>query len=220
MRLRSRTLYIFLLLLAMVLTLGGCQPETGDTIVLIGEEADFRTPQQLMEGKISIAQQEAFLSELQGMPDANTGVFPPDVMGSYKISPKQFLTSNIGFDFFDDDRDVLFRVFHQQNCLATVDFLEGEVNRIDNAYLIGQEDVFSLYFTEEREVEFMGVDYRYERLVMITGRKDSEGIRDLSFGNVILKVENGDDPLVGDFEPGWFFIYKDADGLSELGDWF
>lgn len=166
------------------------------------------------------AQQDAFFEALPGIVNDNTGLFPPDVMGEYKISPKLFVESNIGFDFFDDDDDVLLRVFDQQNRLAKVDFSEGGVNRIDNAYVIGDGERFMLYFTEEREVEFNGVTYCYERLIVITAKEVEEGLRDLFFGSIILQVENGIDPLVGNFEPGWYFIYKDADGLAERGDWF
>ena len=218
--LKTNKLHIILCLIALLLSFGGCKPETGDTIILIGDEADFKTPKNLMDGCLNDNQQNAFLSAFPISVDADTCVFPPDIMGSYKISPKQFLKSNIGFDFFDDDKDVLLRVFGQHNRLAKVDFSEGGVSRIDDAYVVGEDNGFMLYFTETREVEFMGVDYSYERLIVVTGKKDPAGLRDLYFSNVILKVDNGDDPLVGDFEAGWYFVYKDADGLSELGDWF
>lgn len=218
--LKTNKLHIIFFLTLFLLAFGGCKPETGDTIILIGEEADFKTMKQLMEADLNVDQQNAFLSRLPELSNTTTGLFPPDIMGAYKISPKQFVESNIGFDFFDDDRDVLLRVFGQQNRLAKVDFSEGGVSRIDDAYVIGEGDRFTLYFTEDREMEFMGVTYRYERLIVITGQAASDGIRDLRFGNVILKVENGNDPLVGDFEPGWYFIYRDADGLAERGNWF
>lgn len=209
-----------ILLLALLMGLGGCKPDAGDTIILLGEEAAFKTMGTLMSKDLTTDQQNAFLSALPRVSDDKTGLFPPDIMGEYKISPKQFIESNIGFDFFNDDQDVLLRVFNQQNRLAKVDFFEGGASRIDDAYVIGEGDNFTLYFTEDREVEFMGVAYHYERLIVITGKKEANGIRDLYFGNVILNVENGFDPLVGDFEPGWYFIYDDADKLSELGHWF
>lgn len=206
------------MLLAILLSLARCTPEKGDTIILVGEEAAFKTPRQLMD-KLTNAQQGSFFASLPGRVDT-TGLFPPDVMGEYKISPKQFVKSNIGFDFFDDDNDVLLRVFEQQNRMAKVDFFEGGHSRVDDAYVIGEGNRFTIYFTEEREVEFMGVAYRYDRLIMVNGVKTDQGLSNLYFGNVILGVENGIDPLVGDFEPGWYFIYKDADGLAELGHWF
>ena len=217
--LKTCKLHIIGLALALTAIFSGCKPETGDTIILVGEETAFMTVKELMNEDLNDAQQNAFLSKLPDLSD-NTDVLPPDIMGEYKISPKQFVESNIGFDFFSDDHDVLLRVFNQQNRLAQVDFFESGVSRIDDAYVIGEGNFFTLYFTEEREIEFMGVAYSYERLIVITGEKVTEGIRNLRFGNIILNVENGIDPLVGDFEPGWFFIYKDADGLSEKGHWF
>ena len=218
-----RKLCYFIWFLAVSLGLVGCKPGTDDTIILFGEETGFKTMQDLMSD-LSEDQQNTFLAklnEISGNQLTNSeGVIPPDIHGEYKISLKQFVNSNIGFDFFDDNRDVLLRVFNQQNRMAKVDFYEGGVSRIDDAFVIGNGNGFTLYFTEERDMVFMGQQYEYERLIAITGEKANDGIRNLYFGSVILKVENGLDPLVGDFEPGWYFIYKDADGLSESGDWF
>lgn len=213
-----RELRYILVMMAFFLGLAGCTPGTDDTIILFDEETSFLTLSDLMSDLTS-EQQNAFLSKLPNL-SQNTDHFPPDVMGEYKISPKQFVESNIGFDFFDDNKDVKLRVFNQQNRLAKVDFYEGGVSRIDDAYIIGEGNHFTLYFTEEREMQFMGVTYSYERLIVITGEMASDGIHNLYFGNVILNVANGSDPLTGDFEPGWYFLYKDDDGLSERGNWF
>ena len=214
-----RKIQYILLIITVLLGLGGCKPGTDDTIILFGEETGFKSIKALMSADLTDAQQDAFLAKMPNL-SANTAIIPPDIMGEYKISPKQFVESNIGFDFFNDDKDVLLRVFDQQNRMAKVDFYEGGVSRIEDAYIIGSDNDFTLYFTEERELEFMGQQYHYERLIVITGKKASDGILNLYFGNVILNVENGQDPLVGDFERGWYFIYNDADGLSEKGDWF
>lgn len=213
-----RNIHNILLMMALFLGLVGCTPGTDDTIILFDEETEFLKLSELMSD-LTPAQQDAFLSKLPNLSE-NTDLFPPDIMGEYKISPKQFVESNIGFDFFDDNRDVKFRVFNQHNRLAKVDFYEGGVSRIDDAYVIGDGNHFTLYFTEEREMQFMGVTYSYERFIVITGEIASDGIHNLYFGNVILNVANGTDPLTGDFEPGWYFLYKDADGLSERGNWF
>ena len=219
-----RKLCFIIWMMTALLGLTCCKPGTEDTIILFGEETEFKSLQDLMEADLEADEQEAFLFKLDSVSNqqlsASEGLFPPDIQGEYKISLKQYLDSNIGFDFFNDDQDVLLRVYNQQNRLAKVVFYEGGTSRNDNAYVIGNGNGFALYFTEEREIEFMGVMYEYQRLIVITGEKTDDGIRNLYFGNVILNVNNGLDPLVGDFEPGWFFIYKDADGMSELGDWF
>jgi hypothetical protein len=213
-----KTLRRIIIVVAALLWCAGCTPGKDDTIIVFGGESNFQTMEDLMKDYLSVTEQEAFLSELDIMP--NDLLFPPNINGEYKISMKQYLNSNIGFDFFDDDQDVLLRVFDQQNRLAKVDFFENGTSRIDDAYVIGKDNLFNLYFKENREMEFMGKKYRYDRLVVITGEKDRDGIRNLHFGNVILEVENSEDPLVGEFQSGWYFIYKDADGMSELGNWF
>lgn len=218
---KMRKLCFILLIMSAMLCLTGCKPGTGDTIILVGDESGFKSLQDLMTPDLEPATQNAFLEAMKSysgsLPD---GVYPPDIMGEYKISNKQYLASNIGFDLFDDGQDVLLRVFNQYNRMAKVDFSEGGVSRIDDAYITGSGNQFTLYFTEERDIEIMNEIYHYNRLIVITGTIVNDGIRELYFGNIILNVINGQNPLVGNFKPGWYFLYKDEDGLSDQGQWF
>ena len=66
-------------------------------------------------------------------------------------------------------------------------------------------------FTDDGRQTF-SKDVQYE--------KAPEGIKKLRFGSLILDASEEVNPFFGTFVPGWFFIYKDQDGLAENCHWF
>ncbi|MBR4390878.1 MAG: hypothetical protein IKT08_02080 [Bacteroidales bacterium] len=206
---------IYIVFLVSVVGLSCCTPDPQDTIVFIGSESYVRPMTKLVD---SVSWLNAFLSGYDNIPE---GYYPPDIQGEYKISEKQFVTSNIGYDLSDpEEMDMYLKVVNQFNRVASVEFYEGSTVWTDTAYIIGSGQRFSLYFVETRELLSYGTNHIHRRLVLITGKMTEEGIKDLYFGSLILDAEEGGDPLVGAFNPGWYFIYKDKDGLSEPCDWF
>lgn len=190
----------------------GCSIPPDETIVFLGSES-YVTP---IEKMIPEAWQASFLSDLSPLPE---GHFPPDIEGEYRISKKQFCTSNLGYDL-SDSLDMYLRVVNQHNRLASVQFFEGGTVWTDTAFIMGNGAWFTLYFKEKRELVSYGTTHAHWRFVLFKGRKSEEGVHDLYFGSMILNAENGEDQYVGAFVPGWYFIYKDQDGLSENSDWF
>lgn len=190
----------------------GCSFKPDETIILLGTES-YVVP---MKEMIPNEWETAFLSGFDQMPE---GLFPPIIEGEYRISKKQFYTSNLGYDL-SDSLDMYLRIVNQHNRLASVQFFEGGNVWTDTAFLMGNDPWFTLYFKEKRALVSYGTTHAHLRFVVFTGCKSDEGIRDLTFGSLILGADNGDDPYVGAFVPGWYFIYKDKDGLSEYCDWF
>ena len=204
---------IDIVLLAIVL-LGftGCFHKPDDTIVFLGDESYVKTISEIVQNE---TWEINLLGHLDGVIE---GYFPPNIEGEYKISEKQFVTSN--FTDLSDHFDMYLKVENQHNRIASVDLYEGESVYTDTAFIMGQQQWFTLYFKEKREMEYQGVLNAHHRLVVITGRKTNEGIGNLYFGTLILDPGESVDPLVGSFTPGWYFIYRDKDGLSENCDWF
>lgn len=192
--------------------IAGCSFKPDETIILLGTES-YVTPLNEM---IPENWQSAFFSSFERIPE---GFFPPDIEGEYRISKKQYYTSNLGYDL-SDSLDMYLRVVNQHNRVASVQFFEGGTVWTDTAFVMGSDPWFTLYFKENRALVSYGTTHSHRRFVLFTGRKTEEGIRDLVFGTMILSAEEGDDPYVGAFIPGWWFIYKDQDGLSEPCDWF
>lgn len=210
-----RTLIHILLIIGTFVIFERCTPESHDTIIFLGDENCVIPMEKMVPDSLN-ADFQSFMDSFGDNPE---GYYPPDIEGEYHIGKKQFLTSNLGYDL-SDTMDMYLRVVNQQNRLACVEFYEGSTVWTDTAFVMGNGQQFSLYFVEYRELLSYGIHHAHKRFVIFKGKKTDEGVLDMHFGCMILtKGENGD-PLVGAFVPGWYFIYKDADGLSENTDWF
>lgn len=205
----KRLIYIGMLLL---LGLSSCFNKPEDTIVFLGPEAYVRSISDIIDNE---SWENDFLSHLDALPE---GYVPPNIEGEYKISEKQFVTSN--FADLSDHLDMYLKVENQHNRIASVELYEGNSVFTDTAFIMGTSPWFTLYFKEKRELEYNGVMNLHHRLVTITGKVTDDGIAELVFGTLVLSADDNADPLVGSFVPGWYFIYKDKDGMSEFCDWF
>ena len=211
-----RTLLHIIMIIGGFALLARCTPESHDTIIWVGDETYVPSSMEEMIPDSLAAAFQSFMSDFGNIPE---GFFPPEIEGEYRIGRKQFLTSNLGYDL-SDTLDMYLRVVKQQNRVACVEFYEGSTVWTDTAFVAGNGNQFSLYFVENRELLSYGIHHAHERFVIITGKKTDEGVKDLRFGCMILTRGESGDPLVGTFVPGWYFIYKDEDGLSENTDWF
>ncbi|MBO6023395.1 MAG: hypothetical protein J6P83_00890 [Bacteroidales bacterium] len=209
----KKTVIILAIAVNIVLAMTQCKKESpaGDSIMLLGTEDYVRKLTEIIPEEW----QNDFFTYYGDIPQ---GYIPPNIEGEYVISPKQFVYSN--FIDLSDDLDMHLKVTDQHNRVAVVEFHEGETLRIDTAYIMGSGQNFSLYFEEERTMNFYGSLSSVKRLVLITGEKKPEGIQYLRFGSMILDVHESVNPFIGTFVPGWFFIYKDRDDLAENCHWF
>jgi hypothetical protein len=209
----KKTVFILAIAVNVLLVMTQCKKEStaGDSVILLGTERYVKKLTEIIPEEW----QNGFSKYFGEMPQ---GYIPPNIEGEYAISPKQFVYSN--YIDLSSDLDMYFRVTDQHNRVATVEFYEGETLRIDTAYIMGSGQSFSLYFVEKRTLDFYGTLSTISRVVLITGEKTPEGIKKLRFGNMILDASEGVNPFIGNFVPGWFFIYKDQDGLAENCHWF
>ena len=202
-------------LLRLVCIIGICcsctkENDSNDAVILLGKEA-YVVPMMEM---IPDSLQNKFLLQMENPPK---GFIPPNIEGEYLISEKQFCHSN--FVDLSDHEDMHLRITNQHNRVANVEFHEGETIYTDTAFIMGSGQRFTLYMTEQRDL-FFHTSYSVTRCVVITGEKTADGIRGLRYGSIILAADNGGNPFLGTFMPGWYFIYKDKDGLSENCHWF
>jgi len=207
---------IWLLIPLLLGSVFSCTPQPDDTIVLLGPEDYFKTAKVLASNYLL---EDSLAKMMISMNEIPEGDYPPDIEGEYKISEKQFVQSNFN-DLDDHHLDMYLKVKHQHNRIASVYLYEGNSVYTDTAYITGQHPWFSLCFEELRELDFQGNTHAHHRLVVITGKKTADGIENLHFGSLILDKGENVDPLVGSYLPGWYFVYKDKDGLSENCDWF
>lgn len=204
---------VFLFLIIITVIIHACKPKAldGDTIILLGEEKYVKPLLSMIPDTLSTI----FVSHMGNIAE---GYIPPNIEGEYIINPKQFCYSNF-YNLFDNGA-IYLKVTNQHNRIATVELYEEGYQRSDTAYIMGDGQFFTLYFNENREMSYYNFYSTITRNVFITGEKSDAGIKDLVFGNIILKVHNGGSPFVGNFVPGSYFIYKDKDGLSENTEWF
>ena len=209
----NKTVIILAIAFNILLSMTLCKKESteGESIILLGTEKYVKKLTEIIPEEW----QDDFLTYYGEIPQ---GYIPPNIEGEYAISPKQFVYSN--FVDLSDDLDMYLKVIDQHNRVATVEFYEGETLHTDTAYIMGSKQNFSLYFVEKRTRDFEGDITSVNRIVLITGEKTPEGIKNLRFGSMILDVREGVNPFIGSFTPGWFFIYKDQDGLAENCHWF
>lgn len=205
---------VWIICIVGLIGLTACQPEpVHDTIVVLGDEG-YVVP---MRDLIPDEWEQAFFDDFGS--NVDEGFYPPNMEGTYKISKKQFVASSLDYDL-SDTLDMYLQIVGQHNRIASVAFYEGGTVWTEQAYLAGTGDRFSLYFVETRELVSYGTNHAHERFVLITGQIGKDGIHHLRFGSMILSADNGEDVYVGAFIPGWYFIYKDQDGLSESCDFF
>lgn len=203
-----KTIIILTIAVNLLLTMTQCKKEStgGDSTILLGTESYVKK----LTDMIPEQWQDDFWTYYGEIPQ---GYIPPNIEGEYAISPKQFVYSNF-IDLYGDF-DMYLKVTDQHNRVATVEFYEGETLCTDTAYIMGTKQNFSLYFEEKRTMDFNGDLSSVKRVVLFTGEKTPEGIKHLRFGSIILEVRESVSPFIGSFVPGWFFIYRDQDGLAE-----
>ena len=207
-----KKLAILLGFFGMCCLFGHCTKEDtfDDTVILLGKESYVIPMMEMIPDSL----QDKFITQ---MGNPTEGFIPPNIEGEYRISEKQFCQSN--FVDLMDHQDMHLRITNQHNRVATVEFHEGETIRTDTAFVMGSGRRFTLYMTEVRSMSFYA-DFTITRCVVITGEKTDQGIKNLYFGSIILDADNGGNPFLGVFTTGWYFIYKDKDGMSENCEWF
>ena len=190
-----------------------CNKESscGDTIILLGTESYITTLNDMIPDSLQVV----FPQHFGQIPE---GYIPPNVEGAYKISQKEYCYSN--FVNLFDNTEMYLRITEQHNRKATVELYEGSTVVTDTAYVMGHDQFFTLYFLERKEMTLNYYTALVDRCVVISGEKTNAGINNLMFGSIILNAYQGSNPFIGNFVPGWYFIYKDKDGLSENCNWF
>lgn len=182
----------------------------GETIILLGTEG-YVAP---LMGIIPDTLQTPFPEHFGDIPE---GYIPPNIEGEYCIEKRLFYSNLIPLH---DDSDMHIRITDQHNRVATVEFHDYSIARTDTAYVVGSGSLFTLYFTEDREMDFYGFRYTNERTIVISGEKASDGIRNLRLGIIIMAAKKSNTPYVSGFVPGMYFLYEDLDGVSENCEWF
>lgn len=204
----------WLIVLIAALFWTGCQNKNavGDTIILLGKEKYIKPYRDFIPDSLFTK-----FATMMNIDTTTEGYIPPNIEGAYRISPFEFCYSNAYPAHHQ--HDVYFKVSDQHNRTAKVELYTHYNVIVDTAYIFGNGQYFTLYFTERRDIHFYGVYQSFTRSVFITGVKEDAGIRNLMFGDIAFDCYTNN-PYYYAYYPGWSNIYKDGDGFSENTDFF
>jgi len=149
------------------------------------------------------------------------GVNPPNIEGSYLLKPYTTVYCEDGHYAVGKVIDSYKMKFYNQNFISnTIDMHEVDIdsstedyNIGNGAFISGNGECFTAFFATE--------GYAYgifnKMAVVVSGRKTSEGIKDLYYG--LLMVDKASDPNHKLMDVGYYRIFKDGDAISEPIAW-
>ena len=205
------------LLLAGGVALTSCTKNDTSTIVLIGTEYYIDDILSVIPDSL----QTRFHSDFGGYPE---GPVPPKIEGSFVINPKQRVTSNVsGWPLQAVEPNVYLRFTGQHNGIVAMDLNEATETLTDTVFVCGNGNRFTVYYIEnkayEMEVNNHVYQARMKRGVLLKGTMATNGITDLRFATIVLETEDNSGGLIGQYDKGSYFIYKDGDGTAESQEW-
>ena len=200
---------------AMVLT--SCTKNDTNTIVLIGTEYYIDDILSVIPDSL----QTEFNNHFGSIP---IGPVPPKIDGSYVIAPKQRLYSNVeGWPLQAVEPNVYLRFSGQHNGLVAMDLNEATETLTDTVFVCGHDRAFTVYFIEDKayEMEVNSHTYhvRMKRGVVMKGEVTEAGLSDFRYATIVLETEDDSGGLIGQYDNGSYFIYKDADGTAACQEW-
>ena len=196
--------------------LTSCTENEDNTIVLIGPEYYINDILSVIPDTL----QTQFFADFGSIPD---GPVPPKIEGSYKMSPKERVCSNVvGWPLLNEP-DMYLRFSAQHNGIAVMELNEATDNVIDTVFVCGNGNSFTVYFIENKryDLEMDSATYhvRVKRGVIMKGRMAADGISDFRYATIIMETEDDSQGLIVQYDNGSYFIYKDGNGKAENFDW-
>lgn len=205
------------LLLVGGLVLTSCTKNDDNTIVLIGTEYYIDDIITVVPDSL----QTRFFAEFGSIPE---GPVPPKVEGSYVMSPKQRVSSNVeNWSLQAVELNMYLRFSKQHNGIARMDLNEATETQTDTVFVCGNGDAFAVYFIENKayEIEIEGHTYhsKVKRGIVMKGQVTADGLSDFRYATVIMETEDDSDGIISQYSPGSYFIYKDGDGIAKNEEW-
>jgi hypothetical protein len=201
------------------LALSSCTKNDDNTIALIGTEYYIDDILSVIPSSV----QTRFFADFGSIPE---GPVPPKVEGSYVMSPKQRVSSNV--DVIDWPLNVVenntwLRFSNQHNGIVKMDLNEATETKTDTVFVCGNGNAFTIYFIENKEYEMAmgGQTYhaRVKRGIVMKGQVTSDGLSDFRYATVIMETEDDSNGIFTQYPPGSYFIYKDGDGVARNEEW-
>ena len=201
------------------LALSSCSKNDDNTIALIGTEYYIDDILSVIPSSV----QTRFFADFGSIPE---GPVPPKVEGSYVMSPKQRVSSNVAvvdWPINVVENNTWLRFSNQHNGIVKMDLNEATETKTDTVFVCGNGNAFTVYFIENKEYEMGmgGQTYhaRVKRGIVMKGQVTSEGLSDFRYATVIMETEDDSNGIFTQYPPGSYFIYKDGDGVARNEEW-
>jgi hypothetical protein len=213
----KKFIWCLCLLLVGGLALTSCTKNDDDTIALIGTEYYIDDILSVIPDSL----QTRFFAEFGSIPE---GPIPPKIEGSYVMDPKERVSSNIPvWPLQAHEPNVYLRFSDQHNGIVKMTLNEATETMTDTVFVCGNGNAFAVYFIEDKTY-LMGINHqmfhvRVKRGIVMKGQVTSEGLRDFRYATIIMEAEDDSDGLIGQYDNGSYFIYKDGDGIAKREEW-
>ena len=214
---KKKIIYGLWLLLAGGLALTSCTKNDESTIVLIGTE-------YYIDDIISVipdSLQSKFFAAFGSIPE---GPVPPKIEGSFVMSPKQRVASNVeGWPIQTVEPNVYLCFSKQHNGIVAMDLNEATETLTDTVFVCGSGNAFAVYFIENKAYEMEVNNHSYhvkmKRGVVMKGQVVDDGLSNFRYATIVLETEDDSGGLIEQYAKGSYFIYKDGDGKAARQDW-
>lgn len=213
----NRIILSLWLLVAGGVALTSCTKNDTTTISLIGTEYYIDDILSVIPDSL----ETKFLSDFGSIPD---GPVPPKIEGSYMMNPKQRVSSNVQeWPLQAVEPNVYLRFSKQHNGIVTMDLNEATETMTDTVFVCGNGSAFTVYFIENKAYDVQVDNHTYhvrmKRGIVMKGAVSDRGLSNFRYATIIMETEDDSGGLIGQYENGSYFIYKDGDGTAENQEW-
>ena len=214
---KKKIIYGLWLLLAGGLALTSCTKNDESTIVLIGTEYYIDDIVSVIPDSL----QSKFFAAFGSIPE---GPVPPKIEGSFVMSPKQRVASNVeGWPIQTVEPNVYLCFSKQHNGIVAMDLNEATETLTDTVFVCGSGNAFAVYFIENKAYEMEVNNHSYhvkmKRGVVMKGQVVDDGLSNFRYATIVLETEDDSGGLIEQYAKGSYFIYKDGDGKAARQDW-
>ena len=195
-----------ILLFVPLSMLFSCTKNDSSTIILLGTESYVDDILDVIPDSLV----NTFVQYFGAIP---RGYVPPNIEGSFVVTPKQRCYSNVpNWPMSIIEPNMNLSLTNQHNSVVEISLIEANETFTDTVYVIGHDNEFTVYYQENKLIDLVENEAQMKRGIIIKGKMGSDGIKDFMFASIIMEVK-GD--LYGVLaQRGQFFIYKDGDGLA------
>ena len=207
------------LLMVVGVAISSCTKNDDTTIALIGTEYYIDDILSVIPSSV----QTQFLADFGSIPK---GPVPPKVEGSYVMSPKQRVNSSLGAGNWPlniIENNTWLRFTNQHNGIVKMDLNDAVETVTDTVFVCGNGNAFAVYFIEnkayEMEIDGQTIHAKVKQGVVMKGQVVEEGLSDFRYATIIMESEDDSNGLIGLYDSGTYFIYKDGDGIAKNEEW-